>query len=289
MDLSRFQDLERLEPGALRISMIDVLSRERALARTSRERLEDAVDSLINDGFGVRMSESTARRQAMLISAGVLLRLAGASVQAIRTELEHRDDAALEGVMDALLSRMRGPSDNAGRSQAPSVESAPVSGHSPNPPRPAVVTDAGRPGVAASASSSSGPGSPASDHTPPIDSSPNAAVMRPASVGSAPNIPRSAANAPTVTVGGRENPALRFLNGLITDDIAALIRRANTATSVEGPLESLPVAARAWIELSVGEGVRFELTEDTLRGLADSRRREALVGAIRARLDALYG
>lgn len=245
MDLSRFQQLDRLEPGVLRIAMVDVLSRERALARTSREALEDAIDSLINDGFGLGRADTSARRQSMLVAAGVLLKLAGASVAAIRSELDHRDDASLESVMNALLSRVRGSVDSPSSSAPPRPEPAPITGPAPLA------------------------------HAPP------------ASIDSAPNVPRVALEA----APGRENPALRFLNGLITDDIAGLMKRTNDAARASATAHTAHTAeipALAWIELSVGDGVRFELSADALRELADDRRRDVLMGVIRARLDALY-
>jgi hypothetical protein len=256
MDLSRFEDLERLEPGALRILMVDVLSREPALSRVGVERLEGALDSLINDGFAGRMTDSTARRQALLLGAGVLLRLAGASVEAIRANLEPRDEIGLQGVLSALLVRLGG---TGGVSHA----------------EPAELVEDGEEAW--------------EEHSP--------RTAAPVAMGSAPVIPRpppsrpnhDGVSPPYAGGGSRANPAQRFLKGLIDDDVASLIRRADDVAGGRVRHERSPETVSARVEMAVTRGVRLSMSTDAVRDLAGPRQRAELVDAIRARLDALFG
>lgn len=256
MDLSRFTNLEPLEPKALRILMVDVLSREPALSRVGTDRLEGALDLLIDDGFGGRLADSTARRQALLLGAGVLLLLAGASVEAIRANLEPRDDMGIQGVLSALWVRLGGGRDSSHIEPAEIREDEEEAWEKHSPRSAAPVEMGSAPVV------------------------PRPMISRPNHVG---------VEQPHSGGGSRENPAQRFLKDLMNDDVASLMRQVDGVAEARGRPASPSQADTARVEMPVAQGIRLSMSKDAVRDLADPRQRAELVDAIRARLDALFG
>ena len=108
MDVIRLRGTHRLDPAELQTHVFRLLRDEPALASYDERALRVAMAVLLNQGVGLRATPGAGEgyRQILSLYAGALLKLAGAGLEAIESEVERRDEARLEVLIRSVLSRL---------------------------------------------------------------------------------------------------------------------------------------------------------------------------------------
>lgn len=287
LNLDRFRGGDRLDAGSLRGAVIDLLRSEPGLrARADRELL-DAIDSLLAVGVGMS-PVLNSYGQGVTLLAGALLRIVGANVDAVRADVNARDERGLEAVVHALVARLRAAAPSAAGQAAGQRQVAPqpvplTTAFVPTePPSPNLVSPAPQP-LRVPAPSGTQAWSDEVASVPAIsrEQIENGSLdMR----GSFVRPPEHDGRA----VSG-DNPALQYLRGLVTDELAAAIQ--GYQRSADATLSTPPVAA--WVHVEVAPGVTLNVRADAAYALASrSGRAEALRtldGALERLLGGLQG
>lgn len=108
MDVIRLRGTHRLDPAELQTHVFRLLRDEPALVAQDERALRVAMAVLLNQGVGLRATPGAGEgyRQILSLYAGALLKLAGAGLEAIESEVERRDEARLEVLIRSVLSRL---------------------------------------------------------------------------------------------------------------------------------------------------------------------------------------
>lgn len=256
LNLERFRGGDRLDAGSLRGAVIDVMRGDVALSSRSEREFLDAVDALLAVGIGMSPVLSSYG-QGLTLLAGTLLRIAGANVEAIRTEVAQRDDHALAALISALVTRLRGAARPA------------------EPARPPLA-----PPPITPSSDSSHSWTREVNHSTDLrrqDLSPSSSVLGRGSEGSVEG-PHAVSNG--------ENVALSYLRSLMSDELARAIggyASPSGASSVRTP------AVSAWVHVEVAPGIALQVSAEVAASLAAADARRDVLAKLDAALARLLG
>lgn len=108
MDFTRHRGTHRLDVSDVQARVFDLLRAESVTQRASDRELRVAMAELLNRGVGIEAPQGPGEgyRQILSLYGGTLLKLAGAGVDAIESEVKSRDEARLELLVRAVLSRL---------------------------------------------------------------------------------------------------------------------------------------------------------------------------------------
>lgn len=248
-----FKTAQWLSTDELRHAVTRLLLEEPATAAHGKVILKSTVDSLAREGIGVVDEPPHGRavgyRQVLSLTTAALLKLNGANLQAIKTEIAGRDDIRLEGLVNAVLTRMRG-SLEPGASAPPASHGA---GSAGPPASSAVSQPFARDGRVQAPELASQPRRPRFDpHTgQPVDRFVTADEP----------VAPSGGGAPVERQPGRES----------TGDHAGVD------------------AATRWMRLAILDGFEVHLRSDVYERMVSTRRSDDLLRAFREQLDGING
>lgn len=255
-ELQRFRGTERRSGQELR-SVMRTLLRADATTRSRGEAVVyEAVDALLGEGipFTPEFSAYSGYAQVVGLYAGTLLKLAGASLAAIRAELLRRDEAALEALVPVLQHRLR-PNESL-EDFAPANEMP-----APGAPTRSAVTSA-------------------------------VEISIPTPRDAPPPVVQSAAVSAVGAQAGGPHDYLRGLitediGKLIRAWRGATARPATVAVPAGPALAAAEIDACLRIELA--DGIALELRGSQMAALGDRGRRAEVLRQLAAQLDRFYG
>lgn len=108
MDVTSFRGTHRLEPAELQKGVLQLLQHEDSLRGVAEQDLRVSTATLLNMGIGLRPTPGPGEgyRQVLALYAATLLKYAGATESAIDAEVGSRDQARLEGLVQAVRTRL---------------------------------------------------------------------------------------------------------------------------------------------------------------------------------------
>ncbi|MFT4702933.1 MAG: hypothetical protein ACI81R_000621 [Bradymonadia bacterium] len=108
MSVRAYRDAPPYSPEALQKQVLTVALAQAALSGVDERRARVYTAELLNRGVGLSQGDEPSTGYAQLLSlySALLLRVAGASLEAVRQEVEARPVKRLETLLDALLLRL---------------------------------------------------------------------------------------------------------------------------------------------------------------------------------------
>ena len=205
-DYTRYQGTHRLAADELTRITLALLREMPATRPHADDVLREALADLIAQGVGMSAEQGPGDgyRQILAVVSGVLLRLAGANVEAVKAEVVSRDATRLEGLVKGIVARLQ---------QMAELGDPRESDDATVPPRP-----------------ESGPGSP---REAPVTSVPGMA---------SPLVPPGATTEDAPNPGNTSDeasPPMRYLQGLMDDDVIRSIRNFDPDAIVHPLAESV--------------------------------------------------
>lgn len=308
-EFHRFRGNPHFDAPSLRHAVASTLQPEPFFAGRDRAMIEQAFDDLIGAGVGHPASYDDAYGQALALTVGLLLRLAGANLEAIAAEIARRDVGGLEVVAEALLARMRAQAQETAPAASldPPLDAARIPNvHVPTPDHidmPRLDSDG------SSGDDDPRPVEPTNPPPTPAELDDGHGIL---AVGSNPDVNEFLTSSPAIDLSGRpvassseqpaatpgeDNAPLRYLRDLVTAPIqASLDARAGRvdAEPATRPVTSIPepaapVAAAQSRSIQVREGVTIELSAAVVATMDDPAARRALRDALRAAIDDTLG
>ncbi len=303
-EFHRFRGNPHFDAPSLRHAVASTLQPEPFFAGRDRAMIEQSFDDLIGAGVGHPASYEDAYGQALALTVGLLLRLAGANLDAIAAEIARRDVRGLEVVAEALLTRMRAQAQDtapaASLDPPPDVARIP-NVHVPTPDRiEALHLDP--PGEG---DGDMRPVEPTNPPPTPDELDEGHGIL---AVGSSPDMNDFLTSSPAIDLSGRpvassgeqpavapgeDNAPLRYLRDLVTAPIEASLRPRARGTGVDSPTRPVtsvpdagpPPPAPEPRSIPVMDGVTIELSGAAVAMLARPGGRDALRDALRAAID----